>query len=88
MTALPDARVVGEHLYPALHESFSVLQLTVVRDGRRSKLRVGEIAHIEAGVWHDCFNAADVDPVVRVEVTPGARFARMIDALFGVAREG
>lgn len=90
MVALPDARVVGKHLHPALHESFSVLQgeLTVVRDGRRSKLRVGESAHIEAGVWHDCFNAADVDAVVRVEVTAGERFAHMIDALFGLAREG
>ena len=26
MTALPGARVVGEHLHPAIHESFSVLQ--------------------------------------------------------------
>ena len=90
MTALPGARVVGEHLHPALHESFSVLQgeLTVVRDGQRSTLRAGESAHIEPGVWHDWFNAADVDAVVRVEVTPGDRFAHMIETLFGLAREG
>jgi quercetin dioxygenase-like cupin family protein len=90
MTALPGARVVGEHLHPALHESFSVLkgELTVVRDGQRSTLRAGESAHIEPGVWHDWFNAADADAIVRVEVTPGERFAHMIETLFGLAREG
>jgi quercetin dioxygenase-like cupin family protein len=90
LTALPGARVVGEHMHPALHESFSVLQgeLTVVRDGQRSTLRAGEHAHIEPAVWHDWFNEADVDAVVRVEVTPGQRFAHMIETLFGLAREG
>jgi hypothetical protein len=39
-------------------------------------------------VWHDWFNEADVDAVVRVEVTPGERFAHMIETLFGLAREG
>jgi quercetin dioxygenase-like cupin family protein len=90
MTALPGARVVGEHLHPAIHESFSVLrgELTVVRDGQRSTLHAGESAQIEPGVWHDWFNTADVDAVVRVEVTPGERFAHMIETLFGLAREG
>ena len=48
LTAFPGARVVGEHLHPALHERFSVLQgeLTVVRDGRQSALHAGESAHI------------------------------------------
>jgi quercetin dioxygenase-like cupin family protein len=90
LTALPGARVVSEHLHPALRESFSVVQgeLTVVRDGQRSTLRAGERAHIEPGVWHDWFNEAGVDAVVRVEVTPGERFAHMIETLFGLAREG
>lgn len=90
MTALPGARVVGEHLHPALHEHFSVLagELTVVRNGERSTLGAGESAEIEPGVWHDWFNAADVDAVVRVEVTPGERFAHMIETLFGLARDG
>jgi len=90
MTALPGARVVGEHLHPALHESFSVLtgELTVVRDGQRSTLRAGESADVEPGVWHDWFNAADVDAVVRVEITPGERFAHMIETLFGLAQAG
>jgi quercetin dioxygenase-like cupin family protein len=90
MTALPGARVVGEHLHPAIHESFTVLQgeLTVIRDGQRSTLGAGERADIEPGVWHDWFNRGAVDAVVRVEVTPGERFAHMIETLFGLAREG
>jgi mannose-6-phosphate isomerase-like protein (cupin superfamily) len=90
MTALSGARVVGEHLHPAIHERFSVLEgeLTVIRDGQRSTLRAGESAEIEPGVWHDWFNRGAVDAVVRVEVTPGERFAHMIETLFGLAREG
>jgi mannose-6-phosphate isomerase-like protein (cupin superfamily) len=90
MTALPGARVVGEHLHPAIHESFSVLEgeLTVICDGKQSTLRAGERADIEPGVWHDWFNRGAVDAVVRVEVTPGERFAHMLETLFGLARDG
>jgi quercetin dioxygenase-like cupin family protein len=90
LTAMPGARVVGEHLHPALHESFSVEQgeLTVLRDGRRSTLRAGERADIEPGVWHDWWNEGAVPAVVRVEVTPGERFVHMLETLFGLAREG
>lgn len=90
LTALPGARVVGEHLHPALREIFTVREgeLTVVRDGQRSVLRAGERAEIEPGVWHDWWNEGDVDAVVRVEITPGERFIHMIETLFGLAREG
>lgn len=90
MTALPGARVVGEHLHPAINERFSVLEgeLTVIRDGQQSTLGAGETAEIEPGVWHDWFNRGAVDAVVRVEVTPGERFAHMIETLFGLAHEG
>jgi mannose-6-phosphate isomerase-like protein (cupin superfamily) len=90
LTALPGARVMGEHLHPALDERFSVLEgeLTVVRDGRRSVLDAGESAHIEPGVWHDWWNEAEADAVVRVEVAPGERFVHMIETVFGLAREG
>ena len=90
LTALVGARVVGEHRHPALVERFTVLEgeLTVKRDGQMSVLREGETATIEANVWHDWWNASDRDARVRVEVTPGERFAHMIETLFGLARLG
>jgi mannose-6-phosphate isomerase-like protein (cupin superfamily) len=90
LTALPGARVAGEHMHPALSESFSVREgeLTVLRDGRKSVLRAGERAEIEPGVWHDWWNEGAVDALVRVEITPGERFVHMIETLYGLAREG
>jgi quercetin dioxygenase-like cupin family protein len=90
LTALVGARVVGEHLHPALVERFTVLEgeLTLKRDGWTSVLGEGESALIEAGVWHDWWNAGDRDARVLVEITPGERFAHMIETLFGLARLG
>ena len=90
LTALPGARVAGEHVHPALLESFSVREgeLTVLRDGQKSVLRAGERAEIKPGVWHDWWNEGDVDAIVRVEITPGERFVHMIETLYGLAREG
>jgi quercetin dioxygenase-like cupin family protein len=90
LTALVGARVVGEHRHPALVERFTVLEgeLTLKLDGRTSVLREGESAVIEAGVWHDWWNASDRNARARVEVTPGERFAHMIETLYGLARLG
>jgi quercetin dioxygenase-like cupin family protein len=90
LTALVGSRVVGEHRHPAIVERFTVLEgeLTLKLDGQTSILREGESAVIEAGAWHDWWNAADRDARARVEVTPGERFAHMIETLFGLARLG
>ena len=90
LRAVPGARVAGEHLHPALHERFSVVEgeLVVMRNGSRSTLGAGETADIEAGVWHDWWNEADVDAIVKVEITPGERFVQMIETIFGLGREG
>ena len=63
LTALPGARVAGEHLHPSLHERFTVIEgeLTVVCDGRRSTVHAGESADIEPGTWHDWWNEAAAD---------------------------
>ena len=81
---------MGEHRHPALVERFTVLEgeLTVKLDGQTSILREGETAVVEAGVWHDWWNASDRDARVRVEITPGERFAHMIETMFGLARLG
>jgi mannose-6-phosphate isomerase-like protein (cupin superfamily) len=90
LTAVPGARVAGEHLHPGIHERFSAVsgELTVLRDGQRSTLGAGESADIAPGTWHDWWNEGEVDAVVRVEITPGERFVHMIETLFGLAREG
>ena len=90
LTALVGARVAGEHLHPALVERFTVLEgeLTMKLDGQTSVLREGESAVIEAGTWHDWWNAGGRDARARVEITPGERFAQMIETLFGLGRLG
>jgi quercetin dioxygenase-like cupin family protein len=90
LTALVGARVAGEHRHPTIVERFTVLEgeLTVKRDGLTSILHEGETAEIEANVWHDWWNAGDRDARVRVEITPGERFAHMIETVFGLARLG
>lgn len=90
MTAPVGARVVGEHRHPALVERFTVLagELTVKRDGKVEVLHEGRTAVVEAGVWHDWWNAGDRDVRVHVEVTPGERFGHMLETLFGLARLG
>ncbi len=90
LTALVGARVVGEHRHPALVERFTVLEgeLTLKLDGQTSVLREGESAVVEAGVWHDWWNAGNADARARVEITPGERFAHMIETMFGLARLG
>jgi quercetin dioxygenase-like cupin family protein len=84
------ARVVGEHRHPGMIERCTVLdgELTMKRDGQVSILRQGESATIAPNVWHDWWNASDRDARVRVEVTPGERFAHMIETFFGLARLG
>ena len=91
LTALVGARVIGEHRHPALVERFTVLEgaLTVKLAGQTTVLREGKTAVVEPGAWHDWWNASDrQDARVRVEVTPGERFAHMIETLFGLARLG
>jgi quercetin dioxygenase-like cupin family protein len=90
LTALVGARVVGEHRHPSIVERFSAIEgeLTVKRDGQTSILHEGETTVVEPGVWHDWWNASERDARVRVEVTPGERFAHMIETLFGLARLG
>jgi quercetin dioxygenase-like cupin family protein len=89
LTAVPGTRVVGEHMHPGLVERFRVEdgELTLLLDGRKSVLGVGEEAEIQPGVWHDFWNEADRTAIVRVEVTPGERFAHLLETLFGLARE-
>jgi mannose-6-phosphate isomerase-like protein (cupin superfamily) len=89
-TALVGSRVVGEHCHPALVERFTVLEgeLTIKCNDQTGILHQGETAVIEPTVWHDWWNASPRDVRVRVEITPGERFALMLETFFGLARLG
>jgi quercetin dioxygenase-like cupin family protein len=90
LTAGVGSRVVGEHRHPGIVERFEVLQgeLTVRLDGTASILSEGQASEVRPGHWHDWWNAADTDALVRVEVTPGERFMHAIETLFGLAQLG
>jgi quercetin dioxygenase-like cupin family protein len=90
LLALFRARLPGEHRHPGIEERLTVVvgELTVRIDGETSTLREAETAVIEPDVWHDFWNAGDYPARVLVQVTPGERFAHMIETLFGLARLG
>jgi mannose-6-phosphate isomerase-like protein (cupin superfamily) len=90
LNALVGARVIGEHRHPGIVERFTVLEgeLTLKVDGHTRVLREGESAQVEPNAWHDWWNGSDRDARARVEVTPGERFALMIETLFGLGRLG
>ena len=84
---------VGEHRHPrvlGIVERFTALdgELTMKRGGRTSIVRQGETVTIKPDVWHDWWNASDRDARVRVEITPGERFAHMIETFYSLARLG
>jgi quercetin dioxygenase-like cupin family protein len=90
LTALFGQRLAGEHRHPGLVERLTVLdgELTVKLDGQTSTLRRAESIVIEPNRWHDWWNPGDYNAVVRIEITPGDRFAHMIETMFGLARLG
>ncbi|MGI9556416.1 MAG: cupin domain-containing protein [Solirubrobacterales bacterium] len=83
-------RLILEHQHPNAFEHFELLEgeLDVSVDGQLRKLNAGEVVDIPAGTWHDFTNAGAEKAVVRVEVTPGARFTEMIRTLWGLALDG
>ena len=90
LTAPFGTRLPGEHRHPTLVERLTVLEgeLTLKVDGRTTTLGRAETAVVEPNVWHDWWNATDYPTRVRVEITPGDRFAHMIETAFGLARLG
>jgi quercetin dioxygenase-like cupin family protein len=90
LLALVGSRVVGEHRHPGIVERFTVLEgeLTLKLARKIRVLHAGETGVIEPDVWHDWWNAGVQNARVRVEITPGDRFAHMVETLFGLARLG
>jgi quercetin dioxygenase-like cupin family protein len=80
----------GEHRHPTVVERFTVLEgeLTVMVDGQTSVRGQGETATVDAGVWHESWNAGARDARIRVELTPGGRVLHMLETMWGLARLG
>ncbi len=86
----PGGAVVGEHVHPAIEETFEVVSgLVGFRiDGRESVAQPGERLHVPAGTAHDWWNAGEEEARVSVEIRPGERFEEMALNLFGLAQDG
>lgn len=86
----PGGAVVGEHVHPAIEETFEVVSGRVGFriDGRESVAQPGERLHVPAGTAHDWWNAGDEEARVSIEIRPGERFEEMALNLFGLAQDG
>lgn len=86
----PGGAVVGEHIHPAIEETFEVVsgRLSLRIDGRESIAQPGQRLHVPAGTAHDWWNAGDEEAHVVVEIKPGERFEEMAVNLFGLAQDG
>ncbi len=86
----PGGTAVGEHVHPAIEETFEVVSGRVGFriDGRESVARPGERLHVPAGAAHDWWNAGEEEARVVVEVRPGERFEEMALNLVGLAQDG
>jgi mannose-6-phosphate isomerase-like protein (cupin superfamily) len=86
----PGAAVALEHMHPALHERFEVLegQLGWKLDGEEGVARPGDALEIPARSWHDWWQVGDAKTVCRVTVTPGDRFIQLIETIWGLGVDG
>lgn len=86
----PGGAVVGEHFHPNLEERFVVIRGRVgfSVNGKKSEASPGQSVIVPAGTPHDWWNAGPEEALVRVEISPGARFQAMVMNLFGLAQDG
>jgi quercetin dioxygenase-like cupin family protein len=88
----PGGSVMTEHVHDHLDERFTVLEgeLAVLIDGVTTVAAAGETVGIRAGQVHDWRNAGATTAHVTVEIlgAKAGRFARMIEAAFGLANTG
>ena len=86
----PGGAVAGEHVHPAIEETFTVVSGRVGFriDGRKSIAEPGQRLHVPAGTAHDWWNGGQEEAHVVVEIRPGGRFEEMALNLFGLAQDG
>jgi mannose-6-phosphate isomerase-like protein (cupin superfamily) len=78
------------HVHPTMTERWEVIEGNAAFeiDGHRSTLGPGESSTARAGVPHEGWNPTDRPVRLRVTMTPPARWAEVVEKLFGWAAEG
>jgi quercetin dioxygenase-like cupin family protein len=86
----PGAGVLIEHMHPAIHETFEVIEgkLGWKLDDETGEAGPGDVVEIPAGSWHDWWHVGDRKTICRVTVTPGDRFVDLIAVLWGLGVDG
>jgi quercetin dioxygenase-like cupin family protein len=86
----PGGAVAGEHVHPAIHERFTVLEGRVgfAIGRKKSVAKLGETLDVPPGVIHNWWNLGLEEAKVAVEIEPAARFEEMIRNFFGLAQDG
>jgi quercetin dioxygenase-like cupin family protein len=86
----PGGAVTGEHVHPAIEESFTVVRGRVGfrLNGRESIAELDRPLRVPAGTAHDWWNAGEEEAHIIVEIRPGERFEEMALNLFGLAQDG
>jgi mannose-6-phosphate isomerase-like protein (cupin superfamily) len=86
----PGGAVTGEHIHPAIEESFTVVRGRVGfrLNGRESTAELDRPLRVPAVTAHDWWNAGEEEAHIIVEIRPGERFEKMARNLFGLAQDG
>lgn len=88
----PGGGVAGEHVHPAMDESFTLIRGRIgFRISGREEIveQVGRRVELPAGTPHDWWNASEEEALLIVEMTPAGRFEQLIfRQLFGLAQDG
>jgi quercetin dioxygenase-like cupin family protein len=86
----PGGGMVGRHYHPALHERFKVIygDVTFTLDGAEHKAEPGQMVDVPPGTLHSFWNSGSRDALVRMDVQPAERFAKLIKNGFSLAQDG
>jgi len=90
LAVAPGGFVSLAHIHPRQEERFTVKSgaLTIIVDGKTSRLGPGESIRIAAGTPHEWRNADPVEMVAIVEFFPALSAEECFESAFGLAQDG
>lgn len=86
----PNGFVAAAHVHPYQDERFEILsgQLALELDGKEIIAREGDVIVVPRGSAHKFWNAGEETVRFIAEVRPALQFERLIETMFGLARDG